>query len=431
MSKRWQLALAALTVSACAPTPSSPVKVSALVLDGQGAFVPQTVELLNIEGLPEVDPITLQGPAANLVGGARITVDSNDPQLQGSLTDTQLIDALVKDKGNPPRGSYVQKDDVLWPADFDTWNLATTYYNFQQAFAYWQDVVNVPAEELTGNTVYFFAEFTLTDQSTKPQVDNALFFPPIQGFVVLPFNTLQKVPLSMSPGVIAHEFSHRVFNRRAYSGQSVPQPFNEWGGLFQTPGLNLLKSIDEGLADYHAVGASCQSPYGCDPRFLAASFDDSGTGNIVDDRDMSLGDKCLTEALWTQYQTYDANKFSNAGLQYKLGTVFASALYHAGESGGPATRVELERAVAATYADTTPATPGIRELIANNLQTPTGFTLALVANAFVQHVSDTPLKVELCNQFMDHLQISHADLPDCPASASGGTTCPALTLGTP
>jgi hypothetical protein len=235
----------------------------------------------------------------------------------------------------------------------------------------------------------------------------------------------------MSPGVIAHEFSHRVFNRRAYSGQSVPQPFNEWGGLFQTPGLNLLKSLDEGLADYHAVGASCQSPYGCDPRFLAASFGDSGTGNLVDDRDMSLGDKCLTEALWTQYQTYDVNKFSNAGLQYKLGTVFASALYHAGESGGPATRVELERAVAATYADTTPGTPGIRELIANNLQTPTGFTLALVANAFVQHVSDTPLKVELCNQFMDHLQISHAELPDCPASASGGTTCPALDLGTP
>lgn len=431
MSKRWQLALAALTVSACAPNPSSPVKVSALVLNDQGAFVPETVELEEVEGLPNVDVVGLQGPAANLVGGARILVDSSDPALQGSLTQTQLIDALVKDKGNTPRASYVQKDDVLWPADFSSWNLVTTYYNFQQAFDYWRDVVNVPSEELTGSTVYFFPEFTLKDQSPNAQEDNALFFPPIQGFVVLPFNQLQKVPLSMNPGVIAHEFSHRVFNQRAYAGQSVPQPFNEWSGLFQTPGLNLLKSIDEGLADYHAVGASCQSAYGCDPRFLAASFDASGTNSIVDQRDMSLANKCMTEALWTQYQTYDVDTFSSAGVQYLLGTVFASALYHAGESQGPASRVELERAVLATYTDTTPATPGIRELITKYLTTPTGFTLGVVANAFVQHVTDTPLKVELCNQFMDHLQISRDEMPDCPASASGGTTCPTLTLGTP
>lgn len=428
MSTRWKAALAALLLSACAPTPSSPVKISALVLNEQGAFVPQTVELETYEGLAPVDPITLQGPAANLVGGARILVDSNDPQLQGPLTDQQLADALIKEKGSTPRASYVQQEDVLWPADFHSWNMATTYYNFQQAFDYFQQVVNVPAEQLTDNTVFYFPDFTLKDQSPNPVKDNALFFPPIQAFVVLPFEQLQKVPLSMNPGVIAHEFSHRVFNRLAFQGQSVPEPFNTWAGFLQTPALNLLKAMDEGLADYHAVGASCQSAYGCDPRFMEASFDNSATEPIVDDRDMSLSNKCLTEALWTQFQTYDVTRFINAGAQYELGTVLASALYHAGESGGAATRVELERAVVATYADDDPNTHDIRELIASNLTNPQGFTLAAVANAFVEHVSDTPLKVELCNQFMDHLQIPRDQMPDCPASASGGTTCPVLTV---
>jgi hypothetical protein len=49
-----------------------------------------------------------------------------------------------------------------------------------------------------------------------------------------------------------------------------------------------------------------------------------------------------------------------------------------------------------------------------------------VANAIVQHVTDASLRVQVCNQFMDHLQLSPSELPDCPATASGGTTCPAL-----
>lgn len=416
MSKRWQVALAALSVSACAPNPSSPVKVSALVLNGQGAFVPQTVELPTLR-----DVVGLQGSAANLVGGARIVVDSTDPLLQGNLTDAQLASALIKDSGSVPRASYLQKDDVLWPADFDSWNLVTTYYNFEQAFDYFQQVVNVPSAELSGSTVYYFPEFTLKDESPDPQEDNALFFAPVQAFLVLPFQSLQKVPLSMNPGVIAHEFSHRVFNRRAYDGMSVPTPFIQWQSLLQTPALNLLKSFDEGLADYHAVGASCQTAYGCNPDFLAASFDSS----LVTDRDLSASDKCMTEALRTEYQTYNVTQFMAAGVQYKLGTVIASALYHAGESQGAATRVELERAVVAAYADSTPATPGVRELIADNLNTPEGLTLGKLAGAFVQHVTDLPLQVELCNQFMDHLQLSAAEL-GCPASATGGTSCPAL-----
>lgn len=400
--------------------------MEALVRNEKGAFVPQKVSLSTLK-----DPITVSGDAAQLIGGARILVDGSDPRLQQAQTEQDLIDIFVKSKGGSPRANYVEQDGVLWPTDFDTWNLVTTYYNFEQAFVYFRDVVQISSDELSGAKVYYFPSFTITSESTDPLVDDALFYSPIQAFVILPFKSLQKVPLSMNPWVIAHEFSHRVFNKRVYDGKAFPDVFGIWGAVVPsiTPGLNLLSSLDEGLADFHAVGASCASQYGCDTRGLAASFGDDA--DVVSARDMSEN-KCLNQSLYEQLMSADINTFKKNSYEYRVGTVIASALYHAasetpsGTVGG--SRVNLERAVVATYAsDGNPQHLNFNQMLKDDQSDQNKFSRAAVADAILQHVSDTTLAANLCSEFMDRLQIPRDQLPDCPGTAATHTNCPAIT----
>ena len=408
------LLIAVLALAGCgAPTPTAPVKVMAMAITDGGVYAPTQVELKTIESVVE-----LRGSAASLIGGARIVLDAADPRLQTTsvLTDQQLQDIFLKSPGTTVHGSYLETDGVFWPADFHTWNMATTYYNFELAVTYFQGTGQVPAADLNASKVYYFPNFIEPQTSPDPIQDNALFFSAIQGFVILPFNVLQKLPLAMNSGVLAHEFGHRVFNRRVHNGASLPSPLDRWITAGPTPAFNLLKSMEEGLADYHAVGASCFSLFGCNTKFLAASLGDALSAS----RDMGQVNHCMTTALRNALTT--ANTVDFSGLEYQVGTALSTALWQAGERAGQ--RQALQRAVLASYFDATPSTPGFAQLVTSNLNSPQNFTLGLVANTILKHIADSGLKREVCNQFLDHLQVRRAELPDCPSSATGGTTCP-------
>ncbi|HEY0094700.1 MAG TPA: hypothetical protein VGB96_10260, partial [Archangium sp.] len=117
-------ALATLAAS-CAPETQTPVKVRALVLSSDGRYEPQEVELKTV-----TDIVSLEGEVVRLLGGASVRLDSNDPELQAATTEEALERALIKDEGRSVTASYITDDKgVLWPADFHTWNLVTTYYN--------------------------------------------------------------------------------------------------------------------------------------------------------------------------------------------------------------------------------------------------------------------------------------------------------------
>lgn len=410
----------ALIAAACAPQGQAPFQVVALALDSEGAYRPQQVALHTV-----ADIVSLDGSVAKLVGGVRVVVDPADPLLGssgGALTDAQLAEIFTKGKGGPVRASYVEKDGVLWPADFHSWNLVTTYFNFETAFSYFDRLYDGrPSGELLGARVLYFPEFTVKETSAQPLKDNAVFFSPLQSFAVLPFETLQQVPLSINLGVIGHEFSHRVFNKKVLAGQAVPEPLQRWLGLSAaTPALNLLKALDEGLADFHAYGVSCATELGCNPRYLSYSLPDS----IVEARDISQPDKCLTEGYRNSLLALNVKDFTGQGLEYRVGTVIASALYQAGNKAG---KMEvLQKAVLAAYDDPSASSPGLSQLVQENLNSPHNFTLARVADALLSHVSDLGLQRLLCTELLDRLQLDQAELPHCPASATPGTTCPEI-----
>ncbi|HEX8538709.1 MAG TPA: hypothetical protein VF664_14665, partial [Cystobacter sp.] len=309
-------ALATLTVS-CAPPTQTPMKVRALVLSSNGEYAPTEVELKTI-----TDIVAMEGTVLKVIGSAHIRMDSQDPEANAAQTDEAYLRAVLKDTGRRVTASYnTDTAGVLWPADFHTWNLVTTYYNLERAWEYFTTIAEVKQADLPQTTAYYFPEFVLADQSDEPLVDNAVFFSPVKAFLVLPFKEIQKAPMALNASILTHEYAHLVFNRRVYEGRGVPDPIRYWSLDGNTPGLNVMKSLDEGLADFHAYVASCQTSYGCNPRVLATSLE----GDLEANRDLSKN-WCMSKELRAQLLGGNFNS-TFAGREYQVGTMLASALY--------------------------------------------------------------------------------------------------------
>ena len=402
MVRKLTAATAALALLAsCAPADKAPVKVRALVLSSNGKYVPQQVELKTI-----ADMASLEGQVVKFVGGSQVRLDPNDRLLQQATTEEAFERALLKNPGRPVVVNYIKADDgVLWPADFHSWNLVTSYYNFERAWDYFRTVGNVPAAELPQTTVHYFGDFILAASKDAPQEDNALFFAPIRSFLVLPFKEIQQAPLAINASVIAHEYAHLVFNQRVYGGKRLPDVINAWSDpISATAGLNLMKSLDEGLADYHAYVASCppRTAYGCNTQLLKTSFE----GKTVTDRDLTR-DVCLSSGLRDQMLYSNFNQFS--GQEYVVGNILASALYRASQSS-EAERTELARSLLLAYSDSNPSNPGLAQVARQHLSDQSDFTLSAAALAIIRHITNPDLQLAVCNQFVDRLQIPREEL---------------------
>jgi hypothetical protein len=411
-----------LLLAACGPNPKAPVQVMAFVPGIDGQFTTTQVELKTVSNL-----LALKGSVVEFVGGNRVVIDDSDPlaAISGGLqnqSDEQRYEILVKDKGADVRGNFVDKSGVFWPADFHTWSMVTSFYNFERSYEYWLGVYSgVDPKELQKIKVMYWADFKVN--STAGQTDNAIYFSPTKSFIITPFKNDQLIPFGMNIGIIGHEMSHRVFNEKALSGKGV-HPALGWNAA----PFNLLKSLDEGLADYHGFGVTCTEAAGCRPNFLAASISDTTT---VTNRTMSRPDLCMNDSLRNAFMTFTPGQWVSAPELYKVGTLWAGALYQAGEKTGK--RGVLQRALLDAYDDQTMAKPGIKQLIDTNLNTSTLFTMEAVANSIVAHITDPELKKVTCNELTTRLQLKCGsfpcdEMPACPATSARQTFCPVLGM---
>lgn len=408
-----------LLLCSCGPNPPPPVRVMAIVPGLTGAYEPKEVELKTISSVTLVE-----GTIGKLYGGAVISIDPQDPLLNASnMTDESLEAALLKNPGGDVSASYIEKDGVLYPADFHTWNMVSTYWNFEKSFEYFQGAYDGKStEQLLKARILYWVDFE--DKQSRPNdppvLDNALFFSPVKAFLLVPFKDLQKVPLSMNLGVVGHEYAHRVFNLKAYGGKSVPDALNSW----QLAPFNILKALDEGLADFHGYATTCGGGSGpaCKPNFLSVSLDETSTNA----RDLSRTDKCMTQTLRDAMNNFTQSQWLNQGLQYQLGTIFAASLYQAVNKTSSTKLGIMSKALVAAYDDPTPTSEGFFQIINRNLGTANSFTLELVANSILTHLTDPELQRATCSELLDRLQLDRAMIPACPVSAVKGTSCPVL-----
>lgn len=412
---------------ACAPNPPAPVQVMALAPNQTGAYATVQVELKTLSSLAN-----LKGSVAELVGGTRVVVDPNDPvqNLNGgiqNMTDDQRYEVLVKDKGADVRGHFIERAGVYWPADFHTWNMVSTYYNFEKSYEYFVGVYDgVEPTELQKMRVLYWSNVRLN--STEPMTDNALYLSFIKSFVIVPFSPDQQlVPLAMNIGVIGHEVAHRAFNHKVLEDQGIHPALTLWTGS----AFNLLKSLDEGLADFHGYGTTCPEPAGCRTNFLDVSVSNK---SIVSMRNLARTDACMTVDLRNAFANDSPDQWVRSTSMYEVGNLFAASMYQAGQRASGDNGVkEIQKALLLAYDDASSTTPGLRQLINKNLNTPQFVTLEAVVNIIAAHVTGPNTRKELCKEFSTRLQLNCggppcADFPACNDVSWGRdmTTCPLL-----
>ncbi len=416
MSRLHALGLLALVVG-CGPNPPAPVKVRALIPNASGVFQPTEVVLSTVSNVT-----SLTGDIITFVGSTKIVLDSSDP-LQANIvgmSDEQRYEVLVKNKGGDVRVHYVEQDGVLSPADFHSWNMVSTYYNFEKAYLYFNSLYDgVDPKDLRPFRVHYWSDAQL--DSPDSQIDNMFYLSVIKSFVVSPFKNEQKIPLSMNIGAVGHEAAHRVFNAKALSNAGINPAIINWAGL----PFNLLKSLDEGLADFHGYSVTCSEATNCRPDFLTLSFAESPDTSF---RNVARLDACMDDSLRNSMESFTPYSWTHSSEMYKVGNIIAVTLYQAGNQAGKLQI--LQKALIKAYDDETAGNRGLRQLIEDSLSDSRLFTPERVANVIVAHVSDLDLRRRLCTELTSRLQLRCTSFPCTPGGGPNlMPACDGLTAG--
>ena len=421
--RRIVFALLLLLVVSCGPNPPAPVKVMAIIPTETGSYETREVQLTTISNLT-----ALKGTIAELVGAGRIIVDDSDPLQRNlpALNDTQRFEVIVRDRGTDVRGNYLDRAGTLWPSDFHTWNMTTTYFNYENAFLYFQDVLPpaAPPTELQGMRVFYWPEVRIN--TAAPLTDNALYLSFIKSFVVAPFEKDQRIPMGMNLGIIGHEVAHKVWGKRVFDDQGIHPALTTWS----LEPFNLLKSLDEGLADLHGYGATCQSLARCRSEFLSLSISDEA---YAKQRDVARNDACVDEGLRAALKSFSQDQWVRGREMYLYGNVWAVALYQAGvRSGGELGVKSIIKDLLTAYDDESDDSngTGLKQLINRNVNNSMAFTPEVVAGIIARHITNVEMRRAFCGEAINRLQLEclNADCSDkmvgnpC-MGASPRTTC--------
>jgi len=389
----------ALLFLACG-TPSSEAPVAVMVLvpvekaNGRHVFEPQKKQLTTLSDISK-----LEGSVSTFIGGARM--DENSPKIDTATSLEELKQAYFPKKGGSVRAQFIEKNGVLWPADFHSWAMTTAYWNLEQAFFYFQEVYGAKdTKELLNIPTYYWLDHIPEDEKESSK-DNA-FYHNFRLMAVLPFKDFQTIPMSINIGVMAHEYAHFVFDTRVHRADpSSPSHSRSDPHVVGTPRF-IMDAINEGLADFHAYGVTRRIGQG-NPNFLAWTLDEKEAKK----RDFTDRSKC------------------GAALEhvniYTVGTLFAASFYQAAMERNMFD--EMAQYLVNAYDSDVLGKPGIRQHYIHNNAHPQNITLESVANVFLAHIDDEELRVRTCNQMLDRLEFNREALTNCPVRSVRNREC--------
>ncbi len=196
------------------------------------------------------------------------------------------------------------------PQDYDTLLLFTIQAHLHNTITFFASLgIAPPAPALP---VYLHPN--LITETDFPRTDNAAYSPHADALFLLPMRTLQDIPFSASPGVLAHEYAHRVFDETAFGGQM----FQLLNKAARIPGFdatyNQVRAMDEGIADF--FGAAISN----DPAFLEISL----PGALGESRNLNPANPPLLDATWVTGEEPMYEKVYNP---YPAGNVLAALLW--------------------------------------------------------------------------------------------------------
>jgi len=332
---------------------------------------------------------TMDGDAAKILGGADIAVDYDIIASAKPKSGDELAKLVFKTPGGPVDFAYFESGGMIHPEDFDSLNIATTYYNFERSHLFFVDL-NAP---LYGLPVQYFPHMVEGPSGALvEQTDNAFWDPVIRTFALLPFKSLDQLPLGMNLGVVGHEFSHAVFEQRVFPEDGVPWLYARYftDPLRYSPPLNAVRALGEGLGDFFGAAVSE------DPAFLRKSVEPAAEARRVD----PAQPRCATTQMLDDAKSMPHTKFD----PYALGSVLSAVLWQS-VSGSP-TRI---KAFGRGLVDGMTA-------LGRDLKTwdTAGKETTLIAclNTLASTFTG-PEKAPVCGLLLDRFGLDLSDLPNC------------------
>ena len=228
---------AAFLNSCSEPDPGKPYKVKIPVASGDG----YSYEVVTLNTLTDIEKI--EGEYVAIKGGAEVEVSEDVEE----IVKSDDPDKIYATKPSDIKINYIEKDGVVIPKDFTSMAALTLYYNYEQTFNFWEQNLGLSLNEFGKLTLINNPLLTLgldSGSATLSVKVNAAFVPGPRDLWFFKESRKAEIPLKMNLGVMAHEFSHAVFddqfadrNPEVYEAESEDASF--W-----------LSAINEGVADY-------------------------------------------------------------------------------------------------------------------------------------------------------------------------------------
>lgn len=362
----------ALALCACGSDLTSPFSAVAVTYDVKA----QSFKLAQVRVGTLTSLRHLEGSIGSVKAGGTIEVSTGAIRAAGATVDG-LRAAFIR--GKPERVSLTWSvlDDIVYPEDFASLELLSTYYNLEKArseLAGW-GLAALPARPIVAHAV-------ISDEKGLPALPaGELYYAPLATFFAPAATAQQGVPPAFNLGAVAHALAHAAVQEQVWGGAPAAPP--EQGS--DLAARHVARSMTEGIADFLGVAVT-DDPLWFD-HSLQQDQDTRGLGQI----------RCSTPDMLAALSVDDAQVPYDP---YPLGTAIAGALW---EQASVSTKQNTARGVLAALPDLG-AAAGAGPL-----------RLAGVLEALAAHSPDDQ-RANLCGLFLNRFAavgINSSDLPSC------------------
>jgi len=289
----WLAATSLLLITSCGQeTPDKPYRAKIV------AFTPDGYRLKTVQFQTLEDIDTLKGPIGRFIGNAALDGNSEIEE----IIDPRKKDSIYIDRGQNVRLDYKVRGGTVYPRNYDTMALLSLYYHYEKTVLYWTQEMDLPFDDFGALRIFYAPRIKATgkegsiDSTVKV---NAAFLPGPRDLFFFQTSGVEQIPITMNLGVIAHEFSHAIFDFR-FADKNASLYL---AGTEDTQ--DQLRGINEGIADFYAYLVTRR------PEDLGESLP-----VLAAERTLPVG--------WTYSSLADAD--CHGGF-YCKGSILASALY--------------------------------------------------------------------------------------------------------
>ncbi len=215
------------------------------------------VQIENVENIRN-----LEHQRFKFLGGGFLSGDDLQNFLAVSSDSKELAASTRSAFAQTLSVDFTEAYDVYRANDFDSLLALSAFAGINNVWNWYVDVVGDTSSATTEKGyVVFYGDVIPSRLLPLPmvQMDNAVYLAGVDAWMIFPVGNQEGVPYAMNHGVLAHEFHHRVFFQSVWASHA----FERWKSVLNTEAkistdeqrsLNLLRALDEGLADINAIG---------------------------------------------------------------------------------------------------------------------------------------------------------------------------------